>query len=57
MTLYYQSTTKGYVEFLRDENVDNPWDYFKVGERIYGVWKRTGMSPPVDTATETASIP
>ncbi|MEE9594051.1 MAG: multiheme c-type cytochrome [Candidatus Hydrothermarchaeales archaeon] len=56
VTLYYQSTTKEYIEFLRDENVGNSWDYFKAGEGIYEAWKKTGKSAPVEMANVTVDI-
>ncbi|MEE8168590.1 MAG: multiheme c-type cytochrome [Candidatus Hydrothermarchaeales archaeon] len=56
VTLKYQSTSKEFVEFLRDENIDNPWDYFNAGEKVYNAWEQTGKSPPVDMATETINF-
>ncbi|MBN2104879.1 hypothetical protein JW835_12635 [bacterium] len=41
-TLYYQTTSKEYVEFLRDENHTNDW-----GLTFYGLWEDHGMSEPV----------
>lgn len=40
-TLYYQTTTKEYVEFLRDENVTNSW-----GNTLYDLWSTHGKSRP-----------
>jgi hypothetical protein len=39
--LYYQSTSKEFVEFLRDENRTNA-----KGQEIYDVWSTNGMCPP-----------
>jgi hypothetical protein len=41
-TLYYQTTSKEYVEFLRDENStdDN-------GQLMYNLWQQNGQSAPV----------
>ena len=33
VTLYYQTTSKEYIEFLRDENVTN-----SVGQELYDAW-------------------
>jgi len=57
VTIYYQSTTKEYIEFLRDENVNNPWDYYNAGEGIYSAWLNTDKSPPVAMANVTVEIP
>ncbi|MEJ2055963.1 MAG: hypothetical protein P8X42_18780, partial [Calditrichaceae bacterium] len=42
VTLYYQSTSKEYIEFLRDENTtdDN-------GNLMYSLWDQNGKSAPV----------
>ena len=50
-TLYYQTTTKEYVEFLRDENVTNDW-----GNVLYNLWLTNGKSAPVAMNTETYHI-
>jgi hypothetical protein len=51
VTLYYQSTSKEYVEFLRDENVSNDW-----GTILYDLWSVNGKCPPVAMATDTLTI-
>lgn len=40
-TLYYQTTTREYVEFLRDENRTNDW-----GQFFYDLWAANGKSAP-----------
>jgi len=40
--LYYQTTTKEYVEFLRDANTTN-----SAGQDLYDAWVAQGMAPPV----------
>jgi len=50
-TLYYQSTSKEYVEFLRDENVTNDW-----GTTLYDLWSTNGKSPPVAMVADTFII-
>lgn len=51
VTLYYQTTSKEYVEFLRDENVTNDW-----GNVLYNLWNTTGKSAPVAMVTESYQI-
>jgi len=41
VALYYQSTSKEYVEFLRDENTTNT-----VGQMLYDLWNNNGKCPP-----------
>ncbi len=40
-TLYYQTTSKEYVEFLRDENTTDLW-----GQTMYDLWEQNGKSTP-----------
>lgn len=42
VTLNYQTTSKEYVEFLRDENHTNDW-----GNVFYNLWVANGKSAPV----------
>jgi hypothetical protein len=46
VTLYYQSTSKEYIEFLRDENVTN-----SAGIDMYNLWNDNGKSAPEIMAT------
>ncbi|MHC4220802.1 MAG: multiheme c-type cytochrome [Planctomycetota bacterium] len=41
VTLYYQSTSKEFVEFLRDENTTN-----NDGNDVYNLWNDNGKCPP-----------
>ncbi|MHC4093901.1 MAG: hypothetical protein ACYSVY_27125, partial [Planctomycetota bacterium] len=41
VTLYYQSTSKEFVEFLRDENHTDT-----KGQEIYDLWNENGKCPP-----------
>lgn len=50
-TLYYQATTKEYVEFLRDENVTNT-----AGQVLYDLWVAQGRAAPVAMAHDTVSV-
>ncbi len=51
VTLYYQTTTKEYMEFLRDTNVTN-----NAGQHIYDRWVEFGKSAPVDMDTATLAL-
>ena len=46
--LYYQSTSKEFVEFLRDENRTN-----SKGQEMYDTWATNGMCPPTVMAEAT----
>ena len=51
VTLYYQTTTKEYVEFLRDENTTNT-----AGQDLYDAWVAHGRAAPVVMAQETMAL-
>ena len=51
VTLYYQTTSKEYVEFLRDENVTNHW-----GQTLYDLWAANGKSTPEMMNTRSISV-
>ncbi len=40
-SLYYQTASKEYIEFLRDENTTNHW-----GDTLYSLWSNHGKSAP-----------
>lgn len=48
VTLYYQATSKEYIEFLRDENVTDDQ-----GEVLYSLWANNGKSEPVVMVADT----
>ncbi len=48
VTLYYQTTTRQYVEFLRDNNVTNA-----AGNILFDLWNDHGKSEPVAMARAT----
>jgi hypothetical protein len=50
-TLRYQTTSKEYVEFLRDENVTNT-----AGQQMHDLWVAHGKSPPVTMAADSVVI-
>lgn len=51
VNLFYQTSAREYIEFLRDENRTNEW-----GQRLYSLWQTHGMSTPVIMASETTII-
>ncbi len=54
--LYYQTTSKEYVEFLRDQNTTN-----SAGQDFYNLWAANGKAGPVlvasDSGTTTVDVP
>ncbi|MBD3169226.1 MAG: T9SS type A sorting domain-containing protein [candidate division Zixibacteria bacterium] len=50
-TLYYQTTCKEYVEFLRDENVTNDW-----GDIMYNLWETNGRGAPEVMRSDTVYV-
>lgn len=51
VTYYYQTTSKGYIEFLRDENTTNT-----LGQELYDSWVAAGRSTPVVMAEQSAIL-
>jgi len=51
VTLYYQSTSKEFVEFLRDENTTN-----SKGQDMYDLWNNNGKCPPEEMRQVTLGI-
>jgi len=49
--LYYQSTSREYVEFLRDENTTN-----SAGQTLYDLWVANGRCPPELMATTQLAL-
>lgn len=45
VVLYYQTTTKEYVEFLRDENITTA-----AGPLLFDLWEQADHGPPVEMA-------
>jgi hypothetical protein len=52
VTLYYQSTSKEFVEFLRDENITNT-----LGDEIYDLWNSNDKCPPTVMAQTQMVLP
>ena len=51
VTLYYQTTAKAYVEFLRDENITDTR-----GDILYDAWVSAGKSAPVPMVTAKIAL-
>jgi hypothetical protein len=51
VTLYYQTTSKEYIEFLRDENMTNTR-----GQELYDAWVATGRNAPIEMASITVEL-
>ena len=51
ITLYYQSTSKEFIEFLRDENTTNT-----KGQELYELWNTNNKCPPEMMATTTVVV-
>jgi hypothetical protein len=51
VNLYYQTVSKEYIEFLRDENVTNG-----DGQIMYDLWANNGMSTPELMASQTVVL-
>ena len=51
ITLYYQSTSKEFIEFLRDANTTN-----SAGQFMYDAWNDNGKSPPESLATLSVPV-
>lgn len=51
VALYYQSTSREFVEFLRDENTTN-----SKGQELYDLWNNNGKCPPETMRTSTIAI-
>lgn len=51
-TLWYQTTTRAFVEFLRDENRTD-----SRGDEMYALWEKYGEAPPEFLASATGTVP
>lgn len=51
VTLLYESTSKEYIEFLRDENTTN-----SAGQDLYDAWVAQGRCPPVAMVRERTAV-
>ena len=51
VVLYYQTTSKEYIEFLRDENETDHWS-----DSIFSFWSANGKSLPVAMQTDSLAL-
>ena len=51
ITLYYQSTSKEFIEFLRDENTTDT-----SGQELFDLWDTNGKCPPEVMVTTTLAL-
>ena len=47
VSLFYQVASKEFAEFLRDENVGNPYDWNDWGAKVYQAWRAYGGPIPI----------
>ncbi|MGE3165759.1 MAG: hypothetical protein AB7O52_12685 [Planctomycetota bacterium] len=52
VAVYYQTASKEYITFLRDQNITN-----NAGEVLYNQWLATGKGPPVRIDIEVLALP
>jgi hypothetical protein len=55
-TLYYQTISREYADFLRDQNSGNSYDWNDWGGRLHRSWQARGRSAPVAMNTGTAAV-
>ena len=55
-TLLYQTMSKEYADFLRDENSGNAYDWNDWGAKLHVSWQRHGRSSPVVMNSETVIV-
>jgi hypothetical protein len=56
VNLLYQTASREFIEFLRDENEDNRFDIKNAGQKVYEIWEKTGKSEPVTMASATIEL-
>ena len=54
VTVYYQVARREFVQFLRDENVGNPYDWNEWGSKVHRAWHSYGG--PVPIAQQAAAV-
>lgn len=56
VVLFYQTASKEYITFLRDENAGNVFDWNAWGDSLYSAWERHGKSRPAVIDSLTISV-
>lgn len=54
--LMYQTTSREFIEFLRDENKGNKFDVNGAGQKVYEIWEKTGKAEPVTMASAAIEL-
>lgn len=57
ITLYHQTTSRDYIEFLRDNNPNSETDPRNRGVFAYAMWEAAGKSEPVEMAVIGDDMP
>ena len=57
ISLFHQTTSREYMEFLRDNNPNNGTDPRNRGVFAYAMWEAAGKSEPVEIAVVGADMP
>ena len=52
----YQTISKEYIEFLKDENKANPVDWNQWGEKLFTSWENRGKSSPAVMNSQTVDV-
>ena len=55
-SLYYQTMSKEYADFLRDENSGNAYDWNNWGGKLHQSWQNRGKSSPVLMGSGSAVV-
>jgi hypothetical protein len=55
-TLYYQTMSREYADFLRDENSGNSYDWNAWGMNLHNSWEAHGRSTPVAMNTQSVDV-
>jgi len=55
-SLMYQTISREYVSFLRDENTSNGFDWNSWGSKLYASWDSRGKSTPVAMVTKETTV-
>lgn len=54
VNVYYQTVSGEFAEFLKEENVDNAYDWNNWGQKVYDAWQKYGA--PVLVAQTTVAV-
>jgi hypothetical protein len=54
--LLYQTISRDYIEFLRNENIGNSFDWNSWGDKLYTSWSLHGKSAPVVMARTSNAV-